>query len=405
MNILIINQPTNNRGDEAAHRSLLRALVNYNKFNSLTVLFIGEDAKGINEIKVQNDKIQYINIPLHRGFYRIARFALRFNIEYLLSIFHPQVRKVKKHISKADIVLNAPGGICMGLFQNWKHILWLRLAQKAGKRIAYYSRSFGPFPESTNYNKVFKKVSLNLLKYFQFLSIRDLKTMKLASDLNLEYISSIDTAFLDEPKVDIPYNIKDSIGSDDYIVLVPNSLTWHPAYRTANQTLIENFYIAIINFLLIKYSSSKIVLLPQLFNRGPNGDMEYFNNLKEKSQSQRVIVLSDEYSSDIQQKIISKSKFVIGARYHSVVFAINNGIPFVALSYEHKIAGLLTILNLGNSMVDISDLGKSEFDINIYISSIEIILDQKQNIKDAKLKANSIAQDCFKSLILFFEHD
>lgn len=28
--------------------------------------------------------------------------------------------------------------------------------------------------------------------------------------------------------------------------------------------------------------------------------------------------------------------FVNGARYHSIVFAINNGVPFIALSYELK---------------------------------------------------------------------
>ena len=69
----------------------------------------------------------------------------------------------------------------------------------------------------------------------------------------------------------------------------------------------------------------------------------------------RITVIEDIYSSDIQQAIIARSQFVIGVRYHSVVFAINNTVPFIALSYEHKIAGLLETLGKQDCMVDIQE--------------------------------------------------
>lgn len=50
---------------------------------------------------------------------------------------------------ESDVVLCAPGGICMGGFQNWWHLFMLQLAKYIGKPLVYYGRSFGPFPVVT----------------------------------------------------------------------------------------------------------------------------------------------------------------------------------------------------------------------------------------------------------------
>ena len=41
MNILIINQPADNRGDEAAHRSFIRAIIKKYPFAKITIIFCG----------------------------------------------------------------------------------------------------------------------------------------------------------------------------------------------------------------------------------------------------------------------------------------------------------------------------------------------------------------------------
>ena len=68
-----------------------------------------------------------------------------------------------------------------------------------------------------------------------------------------------------------------------------------------------------------RYPDSAIVMMPQLFNSGNRNDVIYFEQLKRKSKhNEKIIVLPDSHSSDIQQTIISKAKFVVGARYHFV---------------------------------------------------------------------------------------
>lgn len=59
-------------------------------------------------------------------------------------------------LQKADLIICAPGGICMGGFQDWNHLFYLQLAKYARKPLAYYGRSFGPFPITTKSNRDFK---------------------------------------------------------------------------------------------------------------------------------------------------------------------------------------------------------------------------------------------------------
>ncbi len=134
-------------------------------------------------------------------------------------------------------------------------------------------------------------------------------------------------------------------------------------------------------------------MLPQLCSLGSKGDYRYFQTLKQKCEDENIYIMPDTYSSDVQQTIISHAKMVVGARYHSVVFAINNEVPFVALSYEHKIQGLLEDLSLTDHMVDITaglDNAKAEFS-----RALLACLSQKP---DRQL-AHKMAYDCFQEML------
>lgn len=398
--IVIINQPLSNRGDEAAHRSLMRALDREFPDTHFTVLFFKQNEDDIIEFVVNSARISYLNITGYgKGVGFIQRWTLRFNFIFL-SFLHPTIRKYANVLKQADIVICAMGGINMGGFQDWDHIFNLLLAKYYKKKLIYYSRSFGPFPDKTQWNRVFRKYSYKLLNSFDFLSIRDRKTAELADKLKLSYIQSIDTAFLDTPNAEIPIDIINAINNEEYIVYVPNSLTWHTAYRNRKQADIDSFFVEVLEILLTK--NNKIIMLPQLskYVRYSEPDYEYFCKLKNMVKNDNIIVLSDTYSSDIQQKIIEKAKCVIGARYHSIVFAINNCTPFISLSYEHKMTGLLELLKLQEFEVDISNIGDNNFDKNFYLHRIEDLLyNNCSDAKEAKEQAQKTATDTFTRLI------
>lgn len=397
MNILLINQPLNNRGDESAHKGLVRSLLKFLPDANIQVLFVAKNQDSINQFSVNDPRVVYTNILPRKGFAKVWNVALKRNFPVLFR-FHPTTREILQCYKKAQYVICAPGGICMGGFQNWEHLLMLFFAKYQKKPLAYYGRSFGPFPTETKEQNLFKKISMEMLNYFSFLSIRDKRSEVLADKLNVKYVSTVDSAFLDSPKVEVPSEIKELIGEKPYVVFVPNLLIWHYRYKgktSKNQVML--FYSRLLERINKNYSDCRIVLLPQTFNyfSYDGDDVRFFYDFADFVKNENVVVIPDKYSSDVQQTIISSSACVIGARYHSIVFAINQARPFVALSYEHKITGLLETLQKEKCMVDISETFESDVKMQTTIELFSQKLNEVGSDVAAKTKAKSIASNCF----------
>ena len=398
MNILMINQPLNNRGDESAHKALLRAVCKEKKNVRVTVLFIGANPDSIHQFDVHLPQVTYVNLSEMRGMGCLSKLGMIYNVRWIWHL-HPMIFNIMKLYKESDVVLCAPGGICMGGFQNWWHLFMLQLAKYIGKPLVYYGRSFGPFPVVTRSNRQFKKLSVEMLHYFSFLSIRDKKSESLAQELGIRYVATVDSAFLDSPKLELPDEILSFIGHKPYVVFVPNQLNWHYAYRHVSDDSLLTFYSSIIDLLIKRYPSHNIVMLPQLFNAGGWCDYLFFEKIKGRNPNAPLVSISDKYNSDVQQTVIAGAQSVIGARYHSIVFAINNGVPFISLSYEHKMSGLLCSLGGEEMMVDIVDTFISsenmQATIELILSKINVIcLDQK-----LRFKAQNMAQNSFDKFV------
>lgn len=400
MNILVINQPLSNRGDESAHRALIFSLLKSFPNASIKVLFLLKSESAVKALKV-DERVKYININSRHSFFlnNLLETAVYYNFYKILTVIHPSLSKMRKEFKNADVIINAPGGICMGGFQNWQHIYQLLIAKQLHKKIIYYSRSIGPFPTVTAKNRKFKKLCIELLKEFDFLSLRDNKSMKIADELGLKYIPTVDTAFLTSPSENIIPYIPFGLSNQLYAVIVPNQLTWHFAFKDIPQQVIDSFYVSIIRTLLNDYPSFKFIMLPQLFAKS-NGDYSYFKKLAEQISSDRIFVLKDDLNSDIQQSIINHAKFVIGARYHSIVFSINNATPFVSLTYEHKMSGLLSSLGLDNYSLDITnlrDIESAEIIKKECINKLSSVINK--NIESYQIKAKNISQECYDAFL------
>ena len=303
----------------------------------------------------------------------------------------------------ADVAICAPGGICMGAFQDWWHLFYLKYAQFRKKLLVYYGRSFGPFSEDSDQSLRFRKESLDLLHYFSFLSIRDKKTEEIAKEIGgLLYHSTTDVAFLEQPQVSIPQPVADMIDKSPYMVFVPNYLLWHPMYKgKVGKDTIVNFYCDIMDLIWKRHPELNVVMLPQTFGSGTyeGDDVFFFREIADKKQDSRIIVVPDIYSSDIQQTIISRARFMIGARYHSVVFALNQKVPFIALNYEHKIQGLLTALGKLDRMVDIMDVFDNQRSIQQAEQNIGELMDSLCPDEHALQLATEVAWDCLHQLV------
>ncbi len=400
MNILIVNQPLNNRGDESAHKGLLRALVKALPDIHIKVLFPYSYNDTIRQFDVHLPQVEYVCIPHRLGEGFFLKATVKYGLHWLWSCY-PFTRKLLAEYRWAYQVICAPGGICMGGFQDWRHLFFLRVAQALHKPLAYYGRSFGPFPVKTWSNRRFYRISQELLYYFSFCSIRDKKTERLAQEMHIPFVETVDSAFLDNPSVSVPEEIQKQIGDHPYVVYVPNLLIWHYAYQKFPKQSVFELFSELYHVIEEQFPKHKVIMLPQKFNCGNylGDDYPFFCDLKQALGSEQICVLPDTCSSDIQQSIIAHSSCMIGARYHSVVFALNQNVPFVALSYEHKISGLLETLGKTDCMVDISRALESDEQRQEAVRLFAKILPSVRVDEAARQKAKSIAETCFQQYI------
>lgn len=394
MKVAILNQPLNNRGDQAAHRAFIHALLEKKPDTEFEVIFLNEKEKNINEISVRNERIKYINITgIGKGSVKCIKLTLGTNF-LLFSKCHPLLNSYMKMVRTFDAVICSPGGICMGGFMNWSHIWQLYIAQKFGIKVYYWGRSIGPFNSIDVSHKLFKKISLKLIEKFEYISLRDDISFGIVSQIRKDVFKTVDSAFLECPEAEIPDKIKMHL-SKDYIIFVPNELTWHYKFRTISGKRLDNIYLQIIRKIRYMYPNYQIVMLPQTYNQDIN-DFGYFNKLKNLANEENILVIDEYQNSDIQQAIIKEAKFVIGGRYHSIVFAINNKVPFFSLSYEHKMKGLLDDLNLSECQIDFEKYVLSNIDAEIELPCFE---DMREKIIRKSALARDITEKAFNCMI------
>jgi len=397
--ISVINQPLNNRGDQAAHRAFIRIL-NEHDFE-ISVLFLGYDQA----VKCFSEGIEDANYICFdqpsRIIQGIARFFVFFPFLYKFAEFLPGYDKFCHNLKSADMVVCAPGGANMGVYKAWGHLENLFMALENNENVSIWGRSIGPFLKKTYSDKLFFRRSCSIMDRMGFMALRDQKSQEIISSLNYEFIKTIDTAFAYTPEMDLPGELSYLI-NEKYIVFIPHKLyDWHPLFNKVDPKVFNHIYLEIIK--KISSKGYKIVMLPQLFNLDKEGDYRYFEYLKQQVSSD-IDLISVDYDSDVQQAIIKNAKALIGARYHSIIFAINNITPFLSLSYEHKMYGMLRILELSDYSLDLLDIIENK-DTKSIFKAIDKIIEDSQKIeielKEKRRIAKGIVFDAFSEFLKY----
>ena len=196
----------------------------------------------------------------------------------------------------------------------------------------------------------------------------------------------------------IPESLAAQLGKN-YVVLVPHQLyKWHPGYRRLSSAKLDGFYRELIS--RFSERADKIVLLPQIFCHEALSDERYFRELA--ADFPEVVIVPQHYDSDIQQQIIGNAQFVVGARYHTIVFAVNNSTPFFSIAYEHKMTNMLERLQLSDYTAHINDILSSPVK---YLQRITAAYENREHmqpiLEKAGKKAQKIARETFEKMVKY----
>ena len=388
--IVITNSHANNRGDEAAQRSLINSLKRLIPNAEFTVLTISPNGLQLQE-----------NVRILRTFSasrKAGLFIIFWTVFRSLGIRLPtfnkghEVFEALEEMANADVIISAPGGPYFGdLYTSHEiqeHLLHICLSKILRKPVMIYGPSMGPF-ESHRRNKIRKYI----LNKVEIITLRDHISKKYLDNLNLTkpvvYLTT-DSAFQDI--IDIDKDEVESILLREKIMnaqskdvdknlligITPTGAEWN--YRnSANPQKDQEGYNKIIaktiDYLIDKFDAT-IVFFPQLY--GNSDDMHLINEIiRMVNKKEAVKVLSKELDSEIQQAIVSQMDLFIGNRYHSVIFALKGLVPTICLAYEHKSVGVMDAVKLNKFVIKIDNLS-----YEILIDKINQLWGERKEIKN-----------------------
>lgn len=369
MKILVINCHPDNRGDEAAVHAMVDEISSAYPGVEITLAIRGAGTKYPNMPSNVKMILQFMPISSKAKFaHRIAvltggRVSISSNEKALIS-----------EISKADIILHAPGGPSIGdtyYSDEPTYLAIYDLLIAMHKPYMFYAPSMGPFQREER-NSWRKKV----LEHAEAIVLRDPISEKYVRDFVPDKTISLtlDSAFQhdvnieqNKEKLNQYMELKGFLEKHEKCVGVTiTDLLWHPVY-SKNPTISKNIHDVFHEFLSsLTKAGYGVVFIPQLYGNG--NDYDLMRTFCCDTNGYFVVTASDDrYDTYFQQYVISKLYAVIGMRYHSNIFSAKMGTPFISVSYEQKMQGFMEKMNLEQYYIPLMELStdvlNSKFDL------------------------------------------
>lgn len=368
MNVLIINQHTLNFGDDIAGIALLQNLLKIENIQKINIIYNTKGKLLLDDEKVcHNQDIMLKNI----GYCNLIKYFLFRRLGWK-KIKNEPLKKMLDIINSSDYIYVSPCGANIGIYKDWRFLIKLLIVVNEGKTPIFHLNTIG-----TSKSKIFDYFARKVLNK-SIIYVREKKSLEYIESLGLTAKFGVDTAFSFESE-----NRKSE--KREKIAFVPTILkSWHPNFKNIN---IDELIFEKILPIVAEFSNSKkllIELIPHLKN---DEEKEYYTIIEKKLKelNANVIVRNDIDTVYKYNEAIRESKLVIGMRYHSIVLAVKNLVPFISLSYENK-------------MQEVSEYSeKLDFAFKLYEENFNLEL-LKKKLEDAYKDNEKISSELKKVL-------
>lgn len=334
MNVVILNQHCINFGDEAAGSALLGELVTKYAPSRIDILY-----NGSSPIPFEDEKIyhHFEDITLRQmGVFGIASYLI------LGKSINRCVNTFESLIQRADIVLVAPGGANIGIYKDWRYLVRILMAEKAGATPVFHWNTIGKSGD-----RLFDSLSHRALKDSR-VYVREQRCADYLSSIGVVSEVGPDTAFLLD-------SIPRDTSQDSYIAFVPSYLdSWHPYFKKNNiDHRILSELVPMIGTFALEHNLSVEILPHYAIDEEVKFDNEVENSLKSMG-------VDASYRSEISNylmydKAISQSLITVGMRYHACVLAAKNAVPFLTIAYENKAMEVCRYTNMEDYAINLQE--------------------------------------------------
>ena len=360
MKILVINCHPDNRGDEAAVHAMV---------DEISAAYPGVEIT----LAIRGAGTKYPNMPLNvKMIHQFMPISSKAKLAHRIAVLtggrvsiSSNEKSLISEISKADIILHAPGGPSIGdtyYSDEPTYLAIYDLLIVMHKPYMFYAPSMGPFQREER-NSWRKKV----LEHSEAIVLRDPISEKYVRDFVPDKTISLtlDSAFQhdvnieqNKEKLNQYMDLKRFLEKHEKCVGVTiTDLLWHPVY-SKNPAISKKIHDVFHEFLSsLTKAGYGVVFIPQLYGNG--NDYDLMRTFCCDTNDYFVVTASDErYDTYFQQYLIGQLYAVIGMRYHSNIFSAKMGTPFISISYEQKMKGFMEKMNLAEYCIDLKTLSK-----------------------------------------------
>jgi polysaccharide pyruvyl transferase CsaB len=269
-----------------------------------------------------------------------------------------------RELEKTDIAVGS-GGLLQEATSRRSLLYYLaiiRMAKLRGVPVFLIGQGIGPFRGEFG-----KKLTKRVLQKVEYISVRDKKSLELLKSWGLQASLMSDPAFslkAKQPKLDEIFDDK-----KNKMELLGVSLV--PQVNTNLASLLDE---------ATRELKMKVVFLP-----AHPKDLVIAEEVSRQMKERSIVLNTSHLSVSEVMHLIGGFSLILGARLHVLEFATMAGVPFVALSYDPKIAAFTTTLEemtgLTVPCLDIGEINKK------VVSHLKRLKAERELYKKAFLKS------------------
>lgn len=364
MEIVLINQHANNFGDEAAAIALIEELVDSYKDVHITIHYLGKGT------------IRYANKAIENFEYRLRDFGIIKIGKRIIKNFVGIKKETDERLIKfgdtiycADYIFVSPSGADLGHYNGWSALVEIALVMSYGKNVIFHLNSIDKSPQW-----LFERLKRIVLKK-STIYVREKKSKEYLNNIGIHSEFGIDTAFLLK-KMTVPKQrcIAFIYSEYDFCFTVEQK-----------KKIKEDIKLFVIKPMItfLKENDYKVKLVPHM---STEKELEYLRLLKDifDQEAEGICLIEEKVSNALEyQRSIAEATVVISMRYHGLVMAANNSIPFISLSYDSKmdeVSEYCGNAKYNHSLFDLSSFKFKEEIEEIIINQDRISLNLKRHV-------------------------
>ena len=306
----------------------------------------------------------------------------------LLIIVPQDTRELIDEYFNADLIVPIGGGYLRskkGIKESINLILLLTpiyICSNLNKSIILFSQSIGPI--GTNLQKHMVKSVLNKV---DLILAREDHTTKLMHDIGVNdklVIRTVDAGFL--------FNESKTVNLSEFLenqnIAENKTIVGITVRKWMNKQKQDYFEAQIAEFINKVNKESKgnkfiFIFIPQVTSTVHNDDdRDVASRIYQKvNDTTQVINLTTNFDHFKLKSMYANLDYIIGTRFHSVIFSLTSYVPAIAIEYEFKTSGIMNDLHLSKWVILIEEVNSE----NLYILFNELVNKNEEYLNTLKL--------------------